>query len=128
MKPYRAIVVLCLFGCGATVLAALALRPCGLEGLLGGFVPGRLPFFTGMQMSSQSVLAARFDPDKRRMVHGLCVLVVVADAQLTAPSLQLGPQAFGYRFALSPLRVVTIGLLALSRSLARLEYSTFVLR
>ena len=61
-------------------------------------------------------------------VLGLCVLFVVANAGLTALSLQLGPQAFGYGFALSLLLCVTVGFVALARSFARLEYSTFMLQ
>jgi uncharacterized membrane protein len=82
----------------------------------------------GLQVLFLSVLTVFFYLDRRRLVLGLCVLFVAANAGLTAWSLQLGPQAFGYGFALSLLLVVTIGFVALSRSLARLEYSTFMLQ
>jgi uncharacterized membrane protein len=82
----------------------------------------------GLQVLFLSVLTVFFYLDERRLVLGLCVLFVVANAALTALSLQLGPQAFGYGFALSLLLVVTIGFVALSRSLARLEYATFMLQ
>jgi uncharacterized membrane protein len=82
----------------------------------------------GLQVLFLSVLTVFFYLDERRLVLGLCVLFVVANAALTALSLQLGPQVFGYGFALSLLLVVTIGFVALSRSLARLEYATFMLQ
>ncbi|NYI00993.1 exopolysaccharide Pel transporter PelG [Cupriavidus plantarum] len=48
MKQYKAIVWTFLVGYAITVLAALALRGRGLEGLLGGFVIGQLCLLVGM--------------------------------------------------------------------------------
>jgi uncharacterized membrane protein len=48
MKQYKAIVWTFLIGYTITVLAALALRKRGLEGLLGGFVVGQLCLLVGM--------------------------------------------------------------------------------
>ncbi|QET06002.1 MULTISPECIES: exopolysaccharide Pel transporter PelG [Cupriavidus] len=48
MKQYKAIVWTFLIGYAITVLAALALRGRGLEGLLGGFVIGQLCLLVGM--------------------------------------------------------------------------------
>ncbi len=48
MKQYREIVWLYFFGYALTVMAALALRRFGLEGLMGGFVIGQAMLLTGM--------------------------------------------------------------------------------
>ncbi|MEN7529606.1 MULTISPECIES: exopolysaccharide Pel transporter PelG [unclassified Cupriavidus] len=48
MKQYKAIVWTFFIGYTITVLAALALRSRGLEGLLGGFVAGQLCLLVGM--------------------------------------------------------------------------------
>ena len=50
LKMYRAILVLYALGYAVTVLSALAARPWGLEGLLGGFVLGHFVLFVGMWM------------------------------------------------------------------------------
>jgi uncharacterized membrane protein len=48
LKLYKAIVGLYALGYATTVIAALALRPFGLEGLLLGFVIGHFVLFVGM--------------------------------------------------------------------------------
>ena len=48
LKQYRSIVGLYALGYGITVVAALALRPLGLEGLLLGFVMGQCVLLLGM--------------------------------------------------------------------------------
>ncbi|MGH8764845.1 MAG: exopolysaccharide Pel transporter PelG [Burkholderiales bacterium] len=48
LKQYRSIVGLYALGYGITVVAALALRPLGLEGLLLGFVLGQAVLLLGM--------------------------------------------------------------------------------
>ena len=50
LKMYRAILLLYALGYAVTVLSALAARPWGLEGLLGGFVLGHFVLFVGMWM------------------------------------------------------------------------------
>lgn len=48
IKQYREIVILYFFGYGTSVLGTFALRPWGLEGLLGGFFIGQALLFTGI--------------------------------------------------------------------------------
>ncbi|MEZ5652127.1 MAG: exopolysaccharide Pel transporter PelG [Burkholderiaceae bacterium] len=48
IKQYRAIVLLFLLGYGISVGAAVALRPHGLEGLLGGYLLGQICLVTGI--------------------------------------------------------------------------------
>jgi len=43
-------------------------------------------------------------------------------------SLQLGPNFYGYGFAVSVLIVVLAGFVMMSRTMARLEYETFMLQ
>jgi uncharacterized membrane protein len=115
MIKIQAIAVLLLFVAGERLLAWLGISDLYLPLLY-------------VQVLFLSVLTVFFYLDKRRVVLGLCVLFVVANAGLTSLSLQLGPQAFGYGFALSLLLCVTVGFVALARSFARLEYSTFMLQ
>jgi uncharacterized membrane protein len=122
MMKIQAIAVLLFFVVGERLLGWLQISDLYLPLLYVQTIAA------GLQVLFLSVLTVYFYLDKRRVVLGLCVLFVVANAGLTALSLQLGPQAFGYGFALSLLLVVTIGFVALSRSLARLEYSTFMLQ
>jgi uncharacterized membrane protein len=60
LKRYKAIVVLFAAGYAITVLAALVLRPFGLEGLLAGFVAGQFVLFSGMWL----VTGREFAPDR----------------------------------------------------------------
>lgn len=48
IKQYRAIVLIYLVGYGISVTGAVALRPLGLEGLLGGFALGQVCLLTGI--------------------------------------------------------------------------------
>ncbi|MEY8878762.1 MAG: exopolysaccharide Pel transporter PelG [Leptothrix sp. (in: b-proteobacteria)] len=58
MKHYRTIVALFALGYGLTVVAALLLRPFGLEGLLIGFVIGQFVLLAGMLVMIQRTLPA----------------------------------------------------------------------
>lgn len=122
MMKIQSIAVLLLFVVGERLLAWLGISDLYLPLLYIQVIAA------GLQVLFLSVLTVFFYLDKRRVVLGLCVLFVVANASLTALSLVLGPQAFGYGFAISLLLVVTVGFWALSRSFARLEYSTFMLQ
>jgi uncharacterized membrane protein len=122
MIKIQAIAVLLLFVAGERLLAWLGISDLYLPLLYVQVIAA------GLQVLFLSVLTVFFYLDKRRVVLGLCVLFVVANAGLTSLSLQLGPQAFGYGFALSLLLCVTVGFVALARSFARLEYSTFMLQ
>ena len=122
MIKIQAIAVLLLFVAGERLLAWLGISDLYLPLLYVQVIAA------GLQVLFLSVLTVFFYLDKRRVVLGLCVLFVIANAGLTSLSLQLGPQAFGYGFALSLLLCVTVGFVALARSFARLEYSTFMLQ
>lgn len=58
MKQYKRIVALFALGYGVTVLAALALRSFGLEGLLLGFVTGQFVLLAGMLVMVMRALPA----------------------------------------------------------------------
>lgn len=122
MMKIQAIAVLLFFVAGERLLRWLQISDLYLPLLYVQTIAASL------QVLFLSVLTVFFYLDKRRVVLGLCALFVVANAGLTVLSLQLGPQAYGYGFALSLLLVVTIGFVALSRSFARLEYTTFMLQ
>jgi polysaccharide biosynthesis protein PelG len=122
MMKIQTIAVLLLFIVGERLLAWLGISDLYLPLLYVQTIAA------GLQVLFLSVLTVYFYLDKRRVVLGLCVLFVVANTALTLLSLKLGPQAFGYGFALSLLLVVTVGFIALARSFSRLEYSTFMLQ
>jgi uncharacterized membrane protein len=122
MMKIQSIAVLLLFVMGERLLAWLGISDLYLPLLYVQVIAA------GLQVLFLSVLTVYFYLDKRRVVLGLCALFVVANAALTVLSLRLGPQAFGYGFALSLLLVTTIGFVALARSFSRLEYSTFMLQ
>ncbi len=122
MIKIQSIAVLLLFVAGERLLAWLGISDLYLPLLYVQVIAA------GLQVLFLSVLTVYFYLDKRRVVLGLCGLFVVANALLTGLSLQFGPQAFGYGFALSLLLCVTVGFVALARSFSRLEYSTFMLQ
>jgi uncharacterized membrane protein len=122
MVKIQAIAALLLFVTGERLLAWLGISDLYLPLLYVQVIAA------GLQVLFLSVLTVYFYLDKRRVVLGLCVLFVVSNAAFTMVSLVLGPQAFGFGFALSLLLVVTVGFVALARSFARLEYSTFMLQ
>ncbi len=74
------------------------------------------------------ILTGVFQLDKRRVVLFLTAAFVVLNFILTALTIQLGPAYYGYGFALALLIVVMIGAYRLSRTMARLEYETFMLQ
>ncbi|MBD3894155.1 exopolysaccharide Pel transporter PelG [Hydrogenophaga sp.] len=75
MKRYKAIVLLFGASYALIVLFALALRPYGLEGLLGGFVLGHLVLLAGMwvltvrEFSPQPQPLIRFDFAQRDLLY-----------------------------------------------------------
>jgi uncharacterized membrane protein len=75
-----------------------------------------------------SVLTLLFYLDKRAIALGLCLLFAGSNAALTWLSIRLGPQLYGYGFALSVLLTCAAGLPLLARKLDRLEYETFMLQ
>ena len=82
----------------------------------------------GLQVLFLAILTVYFYLDKRFVVLLLCVLLVISNGLFTIVSVRLGPEYYGYGFALSLLLVVTIGFYSLERTFGRLEYSTFMLQ
>jgi polysaccharide biosynthesis protein PelG len=82
----------------------------------------------GLQVMFLAILTVYFYLDRRNVVLMLVVIFTLANAGLTWLSIQMGPAYYGYGFAVSLLLVVVIGMIALEKSLSRLEYSTFMLQ
>jgi polysaccharide biosynthesis protein PelG len=82
----------------------------------------------GLQVLFLSILTVYFYLDERRTVLLLCILFVLSNALLTLVSLRLGPAYYGYGFAISLLISVVAGVKALEKSMAELEYTTFMRR
>ena len=80
-----------------------------------------------IQVLLMALLNVFFYLDKRRIVLELTLLFLLLNVMLTIVSLYLGPGFYGYGFSLSLLVTVLVGLSQLSRSLATLEYETFML-
>ncbi|HYF60232.1 MAG TPA: exopolysaccharide Pel transporter PelG [Burkholderiaceae bacterium] len=122
MAKIQAIAVSLLFVAGERLLASLGISDLYLPLLYVQTIAA------GLQVMFLSILTVYFYLDKRRVVLALCGAFVVLNLALTVLSLRLGPQAFGYGFAVALLLCVAAGLVALSRSFQRLEYSTFMLQ
>lgn len=82
----------------------------------------------GLQVVLLGILNVFFYLDKRQIVVMLCSLFLLANIALTALSLHLGANFYGYGFALSLLITVLTGMHLLSRKLDTLEYETFMLQ
>ena len=82
----------------------------------------------GLQVVLLGILNIFFYLDKRQIVVFLCTLFLFANIALTALSLHLGANYYGYGFALSLLITVLTGMHLLSRKLDTLEYETFMLQ
>jgi uncharacterized membrane protein len=82
----------------------------------------------GLQVVFLGILNVFFYLDRRRIVLWLTASFVVLNFALTALTIHLGPAYYGYGFALALLLVVMAGATLLSRTLAHLEYETFMLQ
>ncbi len=82
----------------------------------------------GLQVGLMALLNIFFYLDQRRLVLILCLEFVVFNVILTALTLWLGAELYGYGFTLSVLITLCTGLIMLSRQLNRLEYETFMLQ
>jgi uncharacterized membrane protein len=82
----------------------------------------------GLQVVLLGILNVFFYLDKRRIVLALTALFVLLNVVFTAVTIRLGPAFYGYGFAAALLIVVMLGAWNLSRTLARLEYETFMLQ
>jgi len=82
----------------------------------------------GVQVLLLAILNVLFYLDFLLMALGLCFLFTVCNAVFTFITLELGPQFYGYGFALALVLTSLIGLALLSKKLDRLEYETFMLQ
>lgn len=82
----------------------------------------------GMQVVFLGILNVFFYLDRRRTVLALTAAFVVLNLALTAVTMALGPVFYGYGFAAALLLVTMAGAWQLSRTMARLEYETFMLQ
>lgn len=118
----QAVAVLLVFLLGEKLLRVLGMSPLYLP-LLYVDVVG-----AGLQVVLLGILNIFFYLDKRHLVILLCLLFLGANTLLTALSLRLGANFFGYGFASSLLISVLAGMWLLSRKLDLLEYETFMLQ
>lgn len=82
----------------------------------------------GLQVVLLGILNVLFYLDRRRLALLLVSAFLVANGLLTALTLHLGPEFFGYGYAGSLLAVCVLGLVVLDRVFERLEYETFMLQ
>ncbi len=81
-----------------------------------------------LQVIVMAILNVMFYLDRRYEALALVTIMTVANFTLTELSIALGPQMYGYGFALSMLITTLAGLIWLNRQFARLEYETFMLQ
>lgn len=79
-----------------------------------------------MQVLLLGVLNVLFYLDRRREVLVITASLVVLNAVFTWASLRLGPDWYGYGFALALLCVLIVGVVWLGRRLGALEYETYM--
>jgi len=79
-----------------------------------------------LQLGFMSVLAVLYYLDRRIKAMWLSILFFVLNAAFTLFSINMGPQMYGYGYALSLLFSFTISLLVLQQTMKRLDYETFM--
>ncbi len=118
----QAIVTLLLIVAGKAILTWLGISTMYLQLLFIDIIAASL------QVVLLGILNVFFYLDKRRIVVWLCTSLFFLNIIFTWMSLQLGPNFYGYGFAVSVLIVVLAGFVMMSRTMARLEYETFMLQ
>lgn len=81
-----------------------------------------------LQVLLMALLNVMFYLDKRYISLFLITLMLILNLGLSYLSVQLGPQFYGYGFALAMLVSTLVGIVFLNRKFARLEYETFMLQ
>ena len=115
-----------------TLVAVFAAGPAILR--LVGISPLYLRLFyvaaagVALQVIFLAVLNVLFYLDERRAALVLSAIFAAANLSLSALTLRLGPQWYGFGFAAAALIAAVSGLPLLSRKLARLECETFMLQ
>jgi uncharacterized membrane protein len=117
---------------GITTVLVMVLAPRVLDwiGISHLYLP--LLYLDVVAASLQVVLLGLlnifFYLDRRRVVLGLTVLLLVLNTGLSWLTLQLGAAYYGYGVALAMMITVFVAMLALESRLHRLEYETFMLQ
>lgn len=115
---------------GATLVAAILVGPWLLQ--VFGISALHLPLFyidaagVALQVLLLAVTSMFFYLDRRRAVTGLVLLLIGSNAALTWISQQLGPEYYGYGFAIAMAITSLVGLVALSRTFQHLVRDTFM--
>ncbi|GLS84088.1 exopolysaccharide Pel transporter PelG [Paraferrimonas haliotis] len=81
-----------------------------------------------LQVMVMAILNVMFYLDKRYQALGLIAVMALCNFVLSYISVFLGPQFYGYGFALSMLISTLLGLVLINRQFLRLEYETFMLQ
>ncbi|TAL97482.1 MAG: histidine kinase [Paraburkholderia sp.] len=118
----QAVVLLLIVAFGAGILEALHISTLYLPLLIIDVISASL------QVLLLGLLNVFFYLDGRRIVLKLTAAFVVLNGVFTGITLRLGPDSYGYGFALALLAVVIAAVTVLDRKFASLEYETYMLR
>ncbi|CAE6749980.1 hypothetical protein R69927_02120 [Paraburkholderia domus] len=118
----QTVVLLLIIAFGERVLGSLGISPLYLPLLVVDVVSASL------QVLLLGLLNVFFYLDGRRMVLRLTGAFVVLNGLFTGITLKLGPDFYGYGFALALLVVVVASVKVLDRKFMSLEYETYMLR
>ncbi|MET3229290.1 exopolysaccharide Pel transporter PelG [Paraburkholderia sp. 22099] len=118
----QAVVLLLILAFGHLVLEALGISTLYLPLLIVDVISASL------QVLLLGLLNVFFYLDGRRAVLRLTAAFVVLNGLFTGMTLWLGPDWYGYGFALALLVVVMAAVMLLDRKFASLEYETYMLR
>lgn len=118
----QTITVLVVFVLGEALLKGIGMSPL-YSPLLYVLVVG-----AALQVVLLGILNVLFYLDQRRSVLLLTALLPLSNVILTAISLHMGAEWFGYGFTLAMLVTVLVGLWILNHKLENLEYQTFMLQ
>lgn len=116
------------------VTTAIALLFAGEILALFGISPLYQPLFAidllavALQLAFLAMLSILFYLDRQVIALKLCALLLVSNTALSWLSVQLGPQFFGYGFALAVLLTCASAALYLARTLEHLIFETFMLQ
>jgi uncharacterized membrane protein len=118
----QAVTTLILFVWGERLLVWMDISPLNLPLLYLRLIGAAL------HVLFLAILNVFFYLDRRMIALWLCVGLTVPNLIFTQVSIMLGPEYYGYGFAVAMLAVVLTGLLILSKTLEELEYETFMLQ
>ncbi len=79
-----------------------------------------------LQLGFMSVLAVLYYLDRRSKAMWLSLLFFLLNASLSLLSIYMGPEMYGYGYAVSLLISFTISLIVLQQTMKRLDYETFM--